>query len=97
MKVNYNCFECNILLTDKEMTEWYDTGDYCCDGNMCGCRGEPTNPPICDNCGQSIEHTDRNKVITCCGTYYIPKDMIYFVCKCSKEFKIDINGVARPM
>jgi hypothetical protein len=23
--------------------------EYCCNGEMCGCRGEPIDPPVCSN------------------------------------------------
>ena len=92
MKSNYNCIICNTPLTDKEMKEWYNEGKYCCNGHLCGCRGEPTNYPICDYCEQATEYPDRNKVVTCCGTYYVLKDMEYFRCKCGADYRVDKNG-----
>ena len=61
-KPNYNCFICKTTLTDKEMNEWYDTGDYCCDGYMCGCRGEPTDPPICVKCEGNLSRYEKESV-----------------------------------
>ena len=41
--VKYSCVFCR-----KEVEEYIP--DYCCDGRMCGCYGEPLEPPMHIEC-----------------------------------------------
>ena len=41
----WRCETCGVPIDDYEPR-------YCCDGRMCGCRGEPIDPPLCSGeCG----------------------------------------------
>lgn len=44
------CAACGIEI---EVYDEYEP-EYCCDGRMCGCRGEPINPMFCDECEEKI-------------------------------------------
>jgi hypothetical protein len=46
---DYDCMMCHKPLADD-----YDP-QMCCSGYDCGCRGQPTNPPICsDACWDAL-------------------------------------------
>ena len=38
----YECFACGKPVPDYEPK-------MCCSGYMCGCRGQPTEPPVCSS------------------------------------------------
>jgi len=41
--MKYKCINCGAIVTDYKPK-------FCCDGFMCGCRGLPIEPPLCESC-----------------------------------------------
>lgn len=44
-------FKCDACGCDVEMPDDYER-PMCCSGYMCGCRGLPTEPILCDACDE---------------------------------------------
>lgn len=44
---------CDRCGNEMQVFEEYEP-IFCCDGNMCGCRGESINPVFCDDCEEEI-------------------------------------------